>query len=45
MEISMATSYKSPAKKYKLSALERVLLQKMRKSKKSSWMVDAVCNN
>ncbi len=40
----MTSPSKSPTKKYKLSALERVLLQKMRKSKKSSWMIDSTYN-
>jgi|LGOV01.1.fsa_nt_gb hypothetical protein len=36
----MSNSVKPTVEKYKLSALERILLKKMKMSEKTSWMID-----
>lgn len=40
----MTNPSKTPGKKLKLSAHERLLLRKIKKSEKSSWMIDKIYN-
>ncbi|MGB5966591.1 MAG: hypothetical protein WBF77_10595 [Sulfurimonadaceae bacterium] len=40
----MSNALKYTVTKHKLSALERVLLKKMKRSKKSCWMLDPADN-